>query len=1173
MAFVHLHNHTEYSLLDGANRIPDMVKRTKELGMDALAISDHGVMFGVMEFTMECQKHGVKPIVGMEAYVCPGGHKQRGERDDYHLLLLAKDLEGYRNLCKLATIAALEGYYYKPRVDHELLKQYSKGLIATTTCIGSEVNQAILKGDLEKANWLIGMYTELFGRENFFVELQNHGIPEQLEINEKLVEFSKKLKLPLIATNDAHYLCKTDAKPHDVLLCIQTGSLVEEKDRFQFPSDEFYIKSPEEMSDLFKAFPEAIENTAMVASMCSLELGKQKANMPDPELPEGATPKSYLRELAEKGLLRSKHAERALDRLNYELSVIETTGFEQYFLIVREFANYARDKGIFYGVRGSAAGSLVSYAIGITDVDPVEYDLTFERFLNPERVSMPDIDMDFEDARRDEIIQYVTEKYGQDHVAQIVTFGTLGAKAAIKDCGRVQGYTPQETDRICKTIPNLPGMSIDRALKESAEFRQMVENEPRVQDLVDTARKVEGISRHCGVHAAGVVISKEPLVEHIPLYRGNDGQAVTAFEMGILEKIGLLKMDFLGLSNLTVLAKAIENIERTLGLDKEPEKRESLRAQHPILDGVLALPEDDAKTWEMLGRGETVGVFQLESGGMTRYVSQLKPQNIRELAAMVALYRPGPMEHIPKFIDTKFGRQEAKYLDETMRPILEETYGIIVYQDQVLKLVQALAGFSLGKADILRRAMGKKDKAAMDSMQIEFVEGAAERGIGKDVSNKVWELLLPFAGYAFNKAHAVCYAILAHQTAYLKANYPVEYMAALMAVYRDKEDRVVAFIEECRRQKIAVLPPDVNASLSDFSIEEGAIRFGLAAIKGVGVGLCEALIANRNEEGPFRHLYEFAERIKPAGMNRIALEALVKAGALDSIDPNRATLLARIDAALAYADSSMRDKMRGQDSLFGESGSSEVSGSSVNYPPLPAEEPIAKAEKLAMEKEVMGIYVSDHPLRGFEIDVMKAATHKCGQLSELEDQTPVKLAGVIAGLRTIVTKKSGEKMASLILEDFSGQCSVIAFPATYSKCKDSLERDKVVKLSGFAMHRERPGSGGEKSVEVRMESVELLQPSLMGVDRIETANGMAVIKLRRATRDQLVRLREVFDSHPGEAEVVIQVEPIDENPLIHIPVAVNPHNGFADAVRKAVPGAKVELMGFGMDAEEFAPSA
>lgn len=1166
MGFVHLHNHTEYSLLDGANRIREMVARTKELGMEALAITDHGVMFGAMEFYFECRSAGIKPIVGMEAYVCPGGYKQRGERDDYHLLLLAKDLDGYRNLCKLATIAALEGYYYRPRIDHELLRRHSSGLIGTTTCIGSEINQAILNGDAKKANYLAGMYREIFGEGNYFVELQDHGLPEQKEINEELVRISKDLRLPLIATNDSHYLCKTDAQPHDVLLCIQTGASITEENRFKFKTDEFYVKSPQEMSALFPEHPEAIENTQMVASMCNLELGKQRAAMPDPELPDGQTPKSYLRELALKGLERTKAGESAIARLEFELEVIDRTGFESYFLLVREFANYAREKGICYGVRGSAAGSLVSYTIGITDVDPLEYDLTFERFLNPERVSMPDIDMDFEDARRDEIIQYVSEKYGQDHVAQIVTFGTLGARAAIKDCGRVQGYTPQETDRVCKTIPSTPGITLAQALKDSGEFRSMYESDPRVRTLVDVARNVEGIARHSGVHAAGVVISKEPLVEHVPLYRGSDGQAITAFEMGILEKIGLLKMDFLGLSNLTVLSRAMANIRTTLAAVPG----EADADKHPILNGLLELPQDDERTWAMLGRGETIGVFQLESGGMTRYVAQLKPQNVRELAAMVALFRPGPMEHIPRFIDAKFGRKQAEYLDERMRPILEETYGVIVYQDQVLKLVQALAGFSLGKADILRRAMGKKDKAAMDSMHIEFTAGAKELGVDPKVADKVWELLLPFAGYAFNKAHAVCYGILAFQTAYLKANYPVEYMAALLAVYREKEDRIVAFIEECRRQKIDVLQPDINRSGKDFSIEGRSIRFGLAAIKGVGAGLANAILELRDSDGEYRHIYEFAERLKPRGLNRSALDALVKAGALDSIEANRATLLRYVDAAIAYADMAQRDKLRGQVSLFGEAEQTETG--SVSYPALPQEEGIQKAERLALEKEVLGIYVSDHPLRGYERLIAKVSRQSCAQVEELEEGTKVVLAGVIANIRTMITKRTGERMANLQIEDFSGQAGVIAFAATYAKFKDALQRDRVVKLSGVVMHRERPGSGGEKSVEIRLEDIEPLDPELDLEFRVsEDSAGLVAITIESATRDQLNQLRSVFESHRGDYEVLLQILPIEENPAIVLPYHVDPMNGFRAMVSEVVRSAQIEIHGLGVQTETLEP--
>jgi DNA polymerase-3 subunit alpha len=1120
--FCHVHNHTEYSLLDGANRIPELVKRAVELEQPALAITDHGVMFGAMEFYFECLKKGIKPLIGMEAYMAPNGHTNKAGREEnstYHMVLLAKDNEGYRNLCKLHTVAALDGFYYKPRIDHELLREHSRGLIGTSACLGSEVCQFLLQGNYEEAQRRAGMYKELFDEDSFFIELQDHGLPEQREIKDNLIRIARELKLPLLATNDAHYLCKESSQAHDVLLCIGTGALVADEKRLRFQTDEFYLKSTQEMEALFADTPEAIENTMRVAEMCNVELGKNRAPMPQPDVPAGMDSLAYLRELAEKGL-RDRCADtgdQAWERLNYEMSVIEKTGFQDYFLLVREFAKFTREQGIAFGVRGSAAGSLVSYTIGITDVDPVEYDLTFERFLNPERVSMPDIDMDFEDARRDEVIRYVVDRFGKEQTAQIITFGTLGAKAAIKDSGRVLGYLPMETDRICKTIPGTPGMSLDRALKDSAEFRQMVEGDPKVKKLFDVAKEIEGTSRHAGVHAAGVVISRGPLTDYIPLYRGTDGQSVTAFEMGILEKIGLLKMDFLGLSNLTVLARAVENIEAT----------------NPSVGKLdwLKFPLDDAKTYEMLSKGDTVGVFQLESGGMRRNIIELKPANVRELAAMVALYRPGPMDHIPRFVDCKFERRPIEYLDPKMEPILRETYGVIVYQDQVLKLVQALAGFSLGKADILRRAMGKKDVQAMAEMKVEFLEGCAANEVSVEAAEGIWELLLPFAGYAFNKAHAVCYSLLAYQTAYLKANYPVEYMAALLAVYRDREDKVTAFIEECRRQDIPVLPPDVNLSQADFSIESvraskksqevlQAIRFGLVAIKGVGSGLVAGILAERQQK-PFTHLYEFAERTRPLGINRTALEALIKAGALDSIDRNRAKLLTFVDAALTFADQVMRSRQAGQDSLFEASAGEENS----EYPVLPAKDNLGRAEILSFEKEVMGIYISDHPLRGLERALKAAATHTCAQIAEMDDGASVKLAGVLANVRIIITKAKGEKMASVMLEDFSGQAAATIFPATYTKFGEHVQKDQVVTLRGTVSHRERPGGGGEKSIEIRVEDIGVLEAGVVVEDDHadgDPAEGTLLVKVVKATRDQLENIRSVLADSQGDWRVMVQ---------------------------------------------------
>lgn len=1155
-SFVHLHNHTEYSLLDGANQIPALVERAKALGQTSLAITDHGAMFGVMDFYFECQKQGIKPILGMEAYVAPQGHllkEGRAENQTYHLLLLAKNLEGYQNLCRLHTIAALQGFYYKPRIDHQLLRDHAKGLIGSTTCLGSEVNQLLLEDRYEDAKERAAMYRDIFDEGSYFVELQDHRLPEQAKCNEGLIRIAHELKLPLVATNDAHYLCRESSSAHDVLLCIGTGALLSDERRLRFQTDEFYIKSGQEMAALFPEHPEAIANTEMFAEMCDVDLGKRRAPMPKPNLPEGVASPDYLRQLAEQGL-RERLAnpnEEAFERLNYELSVIGKTNFEDYFLLVREFANFTRDSGIAFGVRGSAAGSLVSYCVGITDVDPLKYDLTFERFLNPERISMPDIDMDFEDARRDEVIDYVVQRFGQDHVAQIITFGTLGARAAVKDAGRVMGYSPQETDRICKTVPNIPGMTLSRAQKESSEFREMVQFDSQVQKLVDVAKEIEGTARHAGVHAAGVVISGDPLTEYIPLYRSGDGAPVTGYEMGILEKIGMLKMDFLGLSNLTVLARASEIIAQTRGIQLDP----------------LQFPLDDEKTFEMLSRGDTIGVFQLESGGMRRNIIELKPRSVQELAAMVALYRPGPMEHIPAYVDAKFGRREIVYLDPVMEPILRETYGVIVYQDQVLKLVQAMAGFSLGKADVLRRAMGKKDKEAMDAMQVEFTEGAAAKGISLEVSNKVWDLLLPFAGYAFNKAHAVCYALVAYQTAYLKANYPVEYMAALLGVYSDKEDRVTAFIEECRHQNIDVLPPDINRSESMFSIEEVvatkkkkaanmAIRFGLAAIKGVGVGLVQSIRQERLENGPFTHLYDLCERMKVAGLNRGAAEALIKAGALASLEPNRNRLLAALDGALAYAEAMARDRIAGQVSLFGEP---TAESKQEAHPPLPQADAPSRREILQMEKDVMGIYVSDHPLRGLESTLGTLSSHFADQIPELEEGTAVTLAGVLGNLSARTTK-AGDKMATFTIEDFTSQASCLVFARTYARIKDQLIKDTVVAAKGVVMVRERPGST-ERQVELRIEEVTPVEP--MAEVHLETGDqelGQVTVRIRRARPDQLDSLKKLIHETPGDYRIVLAAG--DRGDFPPLPLRSRVDGTLPDLggrIVKLLPGSLVEL--------------
>ncbi|MEO7454126.1 MAG: DNA polymerase III subunit alpha [Fimbriimonadales bacterium] len=1110
--FVHIHNHTESSLLDGMQRIGPMVDRAKELGQPAIAITDHGAMYGALEFYLECKARDVKPIIGMEAYVAPEGRlvkAGREEKSTYHLLLLAKNETGYKNLSKLSTLSALEGFYYKPRIDHEVLREHAEGLIGTTTCIGSEINQYLLQGDYEKAKRTAEMYKEIFGHDSFFVELQDHKLKEQEIMKDGLLRIAKELDLPLVCTNDSHYMCKGEYDAHNVLICIQTNKKVSDDRMFQ--NNEFFLKSEEEMRGIFGDFPEALSNSGHIADMCNVSLDSGRVELPDPDIPEGSTPNSHMVELAKKGLKDrfSNVNDEHWERLNYELDIIGKTGFEKYFLLVREFANFTRDQGIYFGVRGSAAGSLVSYCLGITDVDPIEYGLTFERFLNPERIAMPDIDMDFEDARRDEVIRYVRNRFGEDRVAQIITFGTLGAKAAIRDAGRALGRNVIEVDRLCKMIPSVPNITINDALEKVPEFKDAYNGDADAKALVDTAKSIEGICRNAGVHAAGVVISKDPLIDVVPLTRGNDGQTVTQFPMDMLEKCGLLKMDFLGLSNLTVLARAVENVKA---------------AGKGEID-ILKIPLDDSKAYDILAAGNTVGVFQLEGGGMTRNVQALKPQSIHELAAMVALFRPGPMDHIDTYIQGKHGRRQPKYIDERMEPILRETFGVIVYQDQVLQIVRALAGFTLGQADVLRKAMGKKDAKAMADSQHSFVDGAIANGMEKKAAEQVFELLKPFAGYAFNKAHAVCYATLAYQTAYLKANYPVEFMAALLGVYRGKEDRVVGCIEECRRMGIEVLQPDVNRSREDFTIETGEagsiIRFGLGAIKGIGEAAIHGLLKAR-EAGDFTHLYDLAERAREqGGINKVALEALVKAGALDSIDPNRKKLQAVIETAVAFAEQANRDKAVGQDSLFGGDQADHP-----KFPHLPEVPPATRRENLAMEKEVTGLYLSDHPLKGYERVIERTASHAAVQIDELPDGAHVNLAGVVAGIRQIRTKSKNELMATLTVEDMTGQAVVTVFPTAFAQYSSLIAKDRLIVVKGHTQHRDI-AADGSKRVEVIARSIESLDGTEASDEETESHShsfiGTVTIQVLRASHLQLQRAKDLIESNPGDFELALEV--------------------------------------------------
>jgi len=1069
--FTHLHVHSEFSLLDGMSQIKKLVERAQQLNMDALAITDHGVMYGAIDFYQAAKEAGIKPIIGVEAYVALNNRQERirgVEGGYYHLVLLARNRTGYHNLIRLTTEAHLNGYYYKPRIDKNLLANHSAGLICLSACASGEVPRLLQDGNYEGAKQTALWYREVFGPENYFLEIQEHGIAELSAFNPDLVRLSRETGIPLVATNDSHYIQDSDAEADEILLCIGTNDNLANPKHFRLPGESFFLKSAEEMAHLFPDLPEAIRNTRHIAEMCELELDFSRLLLPEIELPAGETAISYLRRLCEAGLPRRypvvTDAVRA--RLEYELDVIEQTGFPMYILIVWDLAQEARRREIPFGVRGSAASSIVCYLINITDIDPLAWELAFERFLNIERKSMPDIDMDFADSRRQEMIDYAVQKYGRDHVAQIITFGTLGARAAIRDVGRVLSYPLSEVDRIARLVPTLPvGITIDKALEQSADFRREYETDEAVRRLVDTARRLEGISRHASTHAAGVVISKDPLVEHVPLQRvskgGNEALAMTQYHMGVLEKIGLLKMDFLGLANLTILGEALK-----------------LLAGRGIKIDLQAIPLDDAKTFDLLGRGETTAIFQLEGQGMRRYVQELKPNTIQDLAAIIALYRPGPMASIPQYIRAKHGQIPVTYLHPKLKPILEPTYGVLVYQDQVLFIARAIAGYSLGRADILRRAMGKKKPEEMKREKAHFLEGAQQNGIPQEAANQIWDLIEPFAGYGFNAAHAACYAMIAYQTAYLKANYPVEYMTAVLESAAGNIEKVATAIAECRRMGIAVLPPHINQSDVSFTIEEQgeeqseeqsqpgssgpalAIRFGLMAIKNVGEGPCREIIAARDRGGPFTSIEDFCQRVGPQVTNKRVLESLIKAGALDLFG-RRESLLAVLDQLAGITSLAQQMAHTGQLSLF---GAAPVSARpQLRLPDVP---PVPDKDKLAWEKELLGLYFSEHPLQKVMNRLGNKATF-CGEVDESLAGQKVIVVGMVTGVRRITTKK-GDLMAFVQLEDIQGSIEVTVFPKVFGRTEAFWQVDQIVQVQG--------------KVEVRDEKVQIIADDVSGFE-------------------------------------------------------------------------------------------
>ena len=1106
MSFVHLHTHSEYSLLDGAARVSDLVTHAVDLGMPALSITDHGYMYGAMDFYKACMatapKGGdplLKPIVGCEVYFVPHSRLKRdGKPQLYHLLLLAKDNEGYKNLMTLVSSAAVEGFYYKPQVDLELLEKHSSGLIGTSACMSGILSKSIEMGNPEEARRWAETYSNIFSDGDFYVELQDQGIVadngvSQADINKELASIAGDMGLPLVATNDIHYLTEPDAKTQDLLLCIGTNSVVDDKDRMRFSCDEFYMKTPEQMSQVMADYPEALSNTLEIADKCNVSMSFGEMKLPVFTVPDTQTEESYLREQCIVGL-KERYGDlvpdEVMERLDYELSVINEKKFAAYFLIVADFVRWAKENDIGVGPgRGSAAGSIISYSLGITNLDPIEYGLLFERFLNPERTEMPDIDIDFDDERRGEVIGYVRDKYGDDRVAQIITFGTMKARAAVRDAGRVLGYPYGVPDRISKMIVDDLKATIGSSLAQNAEFKEDYDANTDTKRIVDAAISLEGIVRGEGVHAAGVVICPDAVYKHTPVKRDTKGGAViTQYDGPTVGELGLLKMDFLGLRTLTVIADAIHNVEANHGVK--------------IVADDIAL--DDEKTFELYQRADTQGVFQVESAGMKRVLKTLEPTTLADIIAVVALYRPGPMDSIPEFVARKHGQHEIRYYDDRLQPVLEETYGLMVYQEQAMRIVMEMAGFSGAKADKLRKGMGKKDAKIMEALKSDFIEGSVENGYARNLAGKVWADIEEFGKYAFNKSHAAAYALLSYQTAYLKAHYPLEYMAAVLTSYQGKTDRIVKYVAECNRAGMHVLPPDVNSSGKDFTAVTGeGIRFGLAGIRGVGEGVVDTIIAARSEGDTFASLHDFCARVDMRQVNKKTIEALVKAGAFDSTGYTRRHLKAMMDGVVDAAVKRQKDEETGQVSMF-EMFGEEEHGFTEDIP-APDGQEWDKKMKLAFEKEMLGIYVSDHPLAEIADQIREAADYSLGDLDELKDGSVGWFAGLIASVDRKPTKK-GTMMAVVVLEDLDGGIEAVLFPQTYDKYRDLVVEDEVVRIRAKFEDSDR----GPKLIVSQVEHFDGSQ--------FTKAPGRVVIRTETAALEngRFERLKDVVAHYPGK---------------------------------------------------------
>ncbi len=1124
--FVHLHLHSQYSLLDGAIKLDQLVNRVKDFKMPAVAVTDHGNMFGAIEFYTKAMKAGIKPLVGCEVYVAPGSRftksSARGSSEaSYHLVLLCMNLTGYKNLCRLLSLAYREGFYYKPRIDWEVLADHNEGLIALSACLGGELPTLINLNQPEEALARAGQMAGIFDDQRFYLELQENFLPEQAKANAGLISIAAELNLPLVATNDCHYLAREDAYAHEVLLCIQTGKTMDDPNRMRFPNDEFYVKSAEEMSKLFPDQPEAIANTIKIAERCNLDLDFETYHFPQYVKPEAKTLDEVLEEQSREGLEERLDEIRKLrevtdadvkvyrERLEEELGTIREMGFPGYFLIVADFINWGKDHGIPVGPgRGSAAGSLVAYAIRITDIDPIPYNLLFERFLNPERISMPDIDVDFCIYGREKVIDYVRDKYGEENVAQIITFGTMLAKGVLRDVGRALNIPYGEVDKIAKLVPNILGITLKQAIGQEPQLKNLIEKDPRIKELVEISLALEGLTRHASTHAAGVVVTPQPLPQYLPLYVDpKSGGQVTQYPMSYVEKIGLVKFDFLGLKTLTV----IENAVRLIRSGKDDDFDLKL------------IPDDDKTTFDLLSRGETTGVFQLESSGMKEYLVKLKPNCFEDLIAMVALYRPGPLGSgmVDSFIKRKHGVEQFKYDFPQLEPILKDTYGVIVYQEQVMLIAQTLANYSLGGADLLRRAMGKKKPEEMAKQKQIFMAGAKENKLNSKKAEAVFDLMEKFAAYGFNKSHSAAYALIAYQTAYLKAHYPVEFMAALLTEDMENTDKVIKNISEVRSMNIEVRPPDINASDRSFTVADEAMRFGLGAVKGVGSAALDSILQVRRDK-PFNSLQDFCERVDLRKVNKKVAEALIKCGAFDTLGGNRAQFLAGLEEAMDIAQRLQRERESGQDSLFGSNEIRSVGGN--GYGSLPAVDEWDEKTLLSHEKEALGFYVTGHPLARYSDAIKRYATCETAALHERHDKETVRVCGVVSGLKELITKK-GERMAFVTLEDLSGSVELVVFPEAYAAAMELLKGEDPLLVSG--------------ELDVGEEACKLLATEVLLLKEVkETMTTKVHIRLTTPGLDemQMRRLKSVVERYRGNCAVQLHIViPNRSETLIKLP--------------------------------------